>query len=674
MGIMDIIKGEQTISNYITGRNAKDSSMYVELDKSAEAINTLYQIANKIPSLESSVEAAYNTLSSATGMSMIAPGGLPFQNPSSLFDSASSNIQEIASKIESSRNDYIYYSSSTGEKILSTAVMNGVSLVDKTLSIFEKMGDNAISVWGWGASKAVGIFNKEKGESIKNSLTEFANKNLVHDGLLGKVYNSDFAKKSIFTENSALAGAHLLTSGAGKEITSAVNTTVAAAGILTVGNKLVNELNKSQSELETMRALNVSPKDGVKLELPTEEAQGKPKAVIHLNNETGTTSTSSDKHLSSVPVEKTSSKTEEEITGEVSVPQRESVADKLSISEETEKKEEENDKKSKVEEVVVSKEKEENPTKENPTKEIPTKENPTTIQANNEQNNTTSKEINNNDVEPEETYTYTSGGSTGSQTSSGGSSTGSQTSSGGGATQTNSTPKKTSTTKKAEESHYKEEYYKEDNDDVSTNISAPTKTTTSPTVSQSNTIDNKEEQRETAKETAKEISKEVEKPTEEIKTSVITSEEVSSRPSSLRNDISFSNNDHSENSQTIEEELPSEKTDSILNTSTSIEEAVQGTIVKKIPTSKPIIKEETKSNGNLVIPIGAGLSTAAAAGLGAKAYLDKKAGITDEEEFNESDDETIEIPDESKPKEIDINDPTANFMKEIGKEDLIEIL
>ena len=48
--------------------------------------------------------------------------------------------------------------------------------------------------------------------------------------------------------------------------------------------------------------------------------------------------------------------------------------------------------------------------------------------------------------------------------------------------------------------------------------------------------------------------------------------------------------------------------------------------------NKEILKEDNKTKGNLAIPIGAGLSTAAIAGLGAKAYLDKKAGIAEEEE------------------------------------------
>ena len=74
--------------------------------------------------------------------------------------------------------------------------------------------------------------------------------------------------------------------------------------------------------------------------------------------------------------------------------------------------------------------------------------------------------------------------------------------------------------------------------------------------------------------------------------------------------------------------------------SESIDEIINGTTnYTKIPTSSiPIAKPTSSSKGNAFIPIAAGLSAAAAAGLGAKAYLDrKKNGDNGEEEEYEDD-------------------------------------
>lgn len=53
----------------------------------------------------------------------------------------------------------------------------------------------------------------------------------------------------------------------------------------------------------------------------------------------------------------------------------------------------------------------------------------------------------------------------------------------------------------------------------------------------------------------------------------------------------------------------------------------------KIPTSNDPIKTSSSSGGSSVIPIAAGLSAAAAAGIGAKAYMDRKRNNDDEEDF-----------------------------------------
>ena len=74
--------------------------------------------------------------------------------------------------------------------------------------------------------------------------------------------------------------------------------------------------------------------------------------------------------------------------------------------------------------------------------------------------------------------------------------------------------------------------------------------------------------------------------------------------------------------------------DELEESATSLDDIISGGTYQKIPTSS--IPVSTKKNGSSVIPIAAGLSAAAAAGIGAKAYMDyKKNNDTDDEEYDE---------------------------------------
>ena len=86
------------------------------------------------------------------------------------------------------------------------------------------------------------------------------------------------------------------------------------------------------------------------------------------------------------------------------------------------------------------------------------------------------------------------------------------------------------------------------------------------------------------------------------------------------------------------------------DTKDSIEDIIQRGRTTKIPTSSVPIQPTVKSTGNSVIPIAAGLSAAAAAGIGAKAYIDHKNNSSyddiDTEEWSE-DDSLLEIDESS---------------------------
>ena len=88
--------------------------------------------------------------------------------------------------------------------------------------------------------------------------------------------------------------------------------------------------------------------------------------------------------------------------------------------------------------------------------------------------------------------------------------------------------------------------------------------------------------------------------------------------------------------------------DDALSGVSSIDEIIKGGKYTKIPTStKPIT---TTSGGSSVIPIAAGLSAAAAAGIGAKAYMDHKRNSE-----NEDDDDDYDSDDWGDEENIDIS-------------------
>ena len=103
------------------------------------------------------------------------------------------------------------------------------------------------------------------------------------------------------------------------------------------------------------------------------------------------------------------------------------------------------------------------------------------------------------------------------------------------------------------------------------------------------------------------------------------------------------------------------ETPPIEDANNSINDVIKKGRYTKIPTSSVPIEPQTKTKGNAVIPIAAGISAAAAAGIGAKAYMDhKNNSITDEdidtEDWSE-DDSLLEIEEDTEtPEELSSED------------------
>lgn len=95
------------------------------------------------------------------------------------------------------------------------------------------------------------------------------------------------------------------------------------------------------------------------------------------------------------------------------------------------------------------------------------------------------------------------------------------------------------------------------------------------------------------------------------------------------------------------EGAPVPEEDGVETDISSIEDVVKSNDYTKIPSStEPLTSSSSKSGGSSVIPIAAGLSAAAAAGIGAKAYMDRKRNNADEDDFESEEwtgDESMDI-------------------------------
>ena len=96
----------------------------------------------------------------------------------------------------------------------------------------------------------------------------------------------------------------------------------------------------------------------------------------------------------------------------------------------------------------------------------------------------------------------------------------------------------------------------------------------------------------------------------------------------------------------------------------SIDEIIKGSKYTKIPTSsKPISATSSTGSGtSAVIPIAAGLSAAAAAGIGAKAYMDRKRNNDTDEEDDEFDTEEWSEDDDSLGINYDDSSDTETYL------------
>lgn len=182
--------------SWLTGRDEKESDVYANYDKVESVVSNIKNISsNQVESARDAVHAAVNDLNNVNGLAQFV-GSVDAGAFDGIFESIASAIVQVGEQVQNKANDIKTYEESAWyEKLGSTFAMAGIKFGEGLLSVPEDLGDGIVSIAGWIAPKDSGFE-----QACKN----FVEKDLAHDAF-NFYYNSEFAKKSTFTEDSAAA-------------------------------------------------------------------------------------------------------------------------------------------------------------------------------------------------------------------------------------------------------------------------------------------------------------------------------------------------------------------------------------------------------------------------------------------------------------------------------------
>lgn len=182
---------------FFTGRDPKAADVYADYDRVADVTDRINQIAkNDVDDAKEAIQAAVQELNNVNGFQQYV-GSLPTNTFDSTLDTVSTAISDIGTAITSAAEDIKAYEEAPWyEKAGSTILMGGAKLLEGGLGVLEDIGDGLLSVGGFVAG---GLGFDTTG--IEN----FIEADLAHDAFNG-FYESDLAKASLFTEDSAIAG------------------------------------------------------------------------------------------------------------------------------------------------------------------------------------------------------------------------------------------------------------------------------------------------------------------------------------------------------------------------------------------------------------------------------------------------------------------------------------
>ena len=173
--------------SWLTGRDAKESDVYLDQEKVSAAVNEINSSAQE------AVNAAIQQLNNVNGLAQYVGFNVPSGAFDGVFTSSTEAIKHIAEQIQNKADNVKAYNDAAWyEKLGSTFAMAGAKTAEGALSVLEDIGDAALSIYGFVSGA----------EWVEDAIK----KEWSHDAF-NFYYNSDFAKASAFTEDSAAAGA-----------------------------------------------------------------------------------------------------------------------------------------------------------------------------------------------------------------------------------------------------------------------------------------------------------------------------------------------------------------------------------------------------------------------------------------------------------------------------------
>ncbi len=190
-----------SILGLLTGHDAKESDVYADFSKVDAVVSEIEGISkNEVSEAKTAIHAALEELNNVNGLSTLVGYSVNISAFDDVFDNVSSSISEIATQLEEKANDVKEYENASWlERIGSTAAMALFKTGEGLLSPIEDLGDGVASFVGWVAG---GLGNKD----FQNACADFIKKDWARD-TFSFYYDSAFAKKSAFTEDSLIANA-----------------------------------------------------------------------------------------------------------------------------------------------------------------------------------------------------------------------------------------------------------------------------------------------------------------------------------------------------------------------------------------------------------------------------------------------------------------------------------
>ncbi len=181
---------------FFTGRSEKEQDVYENEEMVEQVVSEIKTIATtNVSNAQEEITNAVNAINEVNGVAQFV-GTVNADGYSEVFTSVTEAITQIGDAIQNKAEDIKTYKDSKWyEKLGSTFAMTGAKLGEGILSVAEDLGDGVVSIAGWIAPKDSGF---------EKACEDFVKKEWSHDAF-NFYYNSDFAKKSAYTEDSALA-------------------------------------------------------------------------------------------------------------------------------------------------------------------------------------------------------------------------------------------------------------------------------------------------------------------------------------------------------------------------------------------------------------------------------------------------------------------------------------